>query len=319
MNPMSAVRRCLALFLILVFLSPPLGKASAQTEEDVQHFPETGHNVRGDFLRFYKSAYDPTLVYGYPITEQFTSRDGKLVQYFQRARFELTPSSAGGASVRLTSLGEALHGTGNQRLDIDNPSACKRFQTGYSVCFAFLDFFEGNGGAAQFGEPISAFEFQDHLIVQYFEKARFEWHADLPEGKRVVLTDLGRIYFERLGEDQTHLKPIRPLDATISPILSIRARAFVKKAITLSSGQQTVYVVVQSQTSQPVAGAKGRATIRFSDGQTEDYYFTTNSSGLGSVAFSFANQERGELVPIELLVTYQGLFTKTMTSFRVWY
>lgn len=316
---MSAVWRFLVMLLVLALLSAPFGKAGAQTSEELQYFPETGHNVRGVFLRFYRNAVHPELVYGYPITEQFTSRDGRVVQYFQRARFEMTPDAAGGDSVRLTSLGEAAHRPGNQRLDIDNPSACKRYQTGYSVCFAFLDFYEANGGAAQFGDPISAFEFQDNLIVQYFEKARFEWHADRPESQRVVLTDLGRMYFDRLGEEQTHLEPIHPLDATISPILSIQARAFVRRAITLSSGQQTVYIVVQSQTGQPVSNAKGKATVHFSSGQAEEYYFTTTSFGLGSVAFSFENQEQGELVPIEVLVTYQGLFTKTTTSFRIWY
>jgi hypothetical protein len=134
-----------------------------------------------------------------------------------------------------------------------------------------------------------------------------------------LLSDLGRLYFNRLREDQLQLRPMRLLEATISSVLSLHARAFVKNAITQSSGQQTVYVVVQSQTNQPVAGANGMATVHFTDQHTEEYYFTTNSSGLGSFSFNFEDQAAGKLIPIEIIVTYQGLGARTTTSFRIWY
>ena len=111
---------------------------------------------------------------------------------------------------------EAAYEPGGQ-LNINNTSGCQLFRTGYRVCFAFLDFYKANGGATQFGNPISPFEFHENLIVQYFEMARFEWRADRPEGQRVVITDLGRTYFDQLGEDPAHLKPVNPLDATINP------------------------------------------------------------------------------------------------------
>ena len=310
---MKTARRFGVLLVILTFLLAPLGRAGAQGSDDEQYFPETGHTVRGEFLRFYRDAANPELVYGFPITEQFTSRDGKAVQYFERARFELN------GSVQLTPLGQQSYERGGPKLDINNPAACKSFQTGYPVCFAFLEFYQAHGGETQFGNPISPFEFHENLIVQYFENARFEWRADRPEGQRVVLTDLGRLYFNRLGEDQTQLRPIRTLDATISSVISIHARAFVKNAITQSSGQQTVYIIVQSQTNQPVANANGRATIHFTDHSTEEYFFTTNAAGLGSVTFNFENQTAGKLVPVEIIATYQGLAAKTTTSFRIWY
>lgn len=311
---MNADRRFVTLFLLLILLLAPLGDVKAQASEDIHYFPETGHHVKGKFLRFYNRAVNPELVFGYPITEQFTSTDGKTVQYFQRARFELDEES-----IQLTPLGRALYPSGSQKLDINNPAACRSFRTGYSVCFAFLDFYQVNNGEILFGDPISTFEFHENLIVQYFEKARFEWRADKPEGQRVVLSDLGRLYFDRLAENPVHLRSLRPLDATISPILSISARAFVGNAITVSSGQQTVHIIVQSQTHQPVQNATGKATVRFSDHRSEDYFFSTNPSGLGSVSFDFNNQIQGELIQIDILVTYQGLSAKTTTSYRVWY
>ena len=314
---MNAIRRFVMLLLSIVALST-WGHASAQSSADTQYYPETGHNVKGDFLRFFKEVKDPVLLFGYPITEQITSKDGKTVQYFQRARFELHPELPENQRVQLTALGQAMYHTGSQQLNIDNPAACQSFPTGFRVCFAFLDFYQANGGAAQFGNPISPFEFQENLIVQYFEKARFEWRADRPEGQRVVVTDLGRLYFDQLGESQSYLRPIQQLNATISDILSLQTRAFVQKAITPSSGQQTVYVLVQSQTSQTIASANGKATVRFPDGHSEDYYFTTNSSGLGSVTFNFANQKQGDLIQVDIVVTYQGLAATTTTSFRIW-
>jgi hypothetical protein len=317
MNSMKTTGRLATLFLVLAILLTPWGTVNAQSA-DVQYFPETGHHVKGDFLHFYKRARDPQLVFGYPITEQMTSKDGKTVQYFQRARFELRTELPEEQQLQLTSVGQALYQPANQ-LKLDNTAGCDLFATGYSVCFAFLDFYRAKGGTAQFGNPISPFEFHENLIVQYFEKARFEWRADRPEDQRVVLTDLGRLYFDQLGEDPVQLKPVKPSDATINAILSIGVRAFVLNPLTRRTDQQTVYVIVQSQTLQAVSNATGRATISWPDGRTEDYFFTTNKSGLGTVTFDFSDQKKGELVPIEVVVVYQGLAGTTRTSFRIWF
>jgi hypothetical protein len=317
MNPMKAIGLLSAPFLILAILLTQWETARAQSA-DVQFFPETGHSVKGEFLRFYKNARDPKLVFGYPITEQITSRDGKTVQYFQRARFELRADAPASQRVQLTPLGQATY-TAADQLNLSNTAGCDVFPTGYPVCYAFLDFYKANGGAAQFGNPISPFEFHENLIVQYFERARFEWRADRPEGQRVVLTDVGRLYFDQLGENPVHLKPVSPLDATINSILSIRVRAFVGKSVMGPSGQQTIYVIVQSQTGQAVSNATGRATIHWTDGRTEDYFFVTNASGLGTFTFNFADQKQGELVPVDIAVAYQGLAGTTRTSFRIWF
>ncbi len=285
---------------------------------DVLFFPETGHYVRGEFLRFYKNVKDPARVYGYPITEQITSKDGRVVQYFQRARFELDRDLLGNPKIELTALGQALYQT-DTSLNIENPAGCQTFLTGYRVCYAFLDFFKTNGGTAQFGNPISPFEFHDRLIVQYFEKARFEWRADRPEDQRVVITDLGRIYFDQLGEDPAQLKPVPPQDATITSVLLIQARAFVETPVTTATGHQTVYVAVQSQTFQPVKDANGKIVIHWPDGRNEEYFFFTNSAGIGTATLIFSSQKQGELVAIDVIVVYQGLSDSTTTSFRIWF
>ena len=317
MNLMKVIRRFIFSALVVFVLLAGWGPVQAQSA-DVLFFPETGHNVKGEFLQFYNKAKEPKLVYGYPITEQITSKDGKTVQYFQRARFEVGKDLLGNAKIQLTSLGQATYKPDAQ-LKLENSAGCQLFITGYRVCYAFLDFFKANGGAEQFGNPISPFEFHDKIIVQYFERARFEWRADRPESQRVVITDLGRVYFDQLGEDAALLKPVPPQDASINPVLSIKVRAFVDKSVTLSTGQQTVRVIVQSQTLQPIQGANGKIVIHWPDGTSTEYFFVTNSSGVGSSTFSFSNQKQGELIPIDVFVVYQGLSGSTTTSFRIWF
>jgi hypothetical protein len=303
--------RQLALFLLIIaalFSAPGLARAQST---DVRYFPETGHSVKGLFLQFYKSAKDPLLYYGYPITEQMVSKDGKAVQYFQRARFELTSNQ----SIQLTPLGSLTYKPSGP-WTINNPNACEAYPTGYSVCLGFLEFYKSNGGSKQFGNPISPFDSSDNLIVQYFENTRFEWRGDR---QSVVISDLGRIYFDQLKEDPARLKPIDQPDATINPVLSMKVHAFVLKAVTLQSGQQTVYIVVQNQTSKPVFNAIGKALVKFTDGTSQEYAFTTNAQGIAQIIFNFKDQKSGELVPIEVVVNYQSLTSTTRTSFRVWY
>ena len=309
MNLMKVIRPFAFSLLIAVLLLAP-GSAKAQAT-NVQFFAETGHSVKGLFLQFFKAAKDPLLYYGYPITEQMVSKDGKAVQYFQRARFELSSNQ----SIQLTPLGVLTYKPKGP-WTINNPNACEAYPTGYSVCLGFLEFYKSNGGPKQFGNPVSPFDSSDNLIVQYFENTRFEWRGDR---QAVVVSDLGRIYFDLLKEDPAQLKPIDQPDATINPVLSIKVRAFVLKSVTLQSGQQTVYIIVQNQVSKPVAGAIGKALVKFTDGTSAELAFTTNSLGIAQITFNFMDQKSGELVPIEIAVNYQSLSSTTKTSFRVWY
>ena len=311
---MGKTSRWLALIGALCLLFVFGGSVQAQTP-DSEYFAQTGHNVSGGFLRYYRSLPNPTLLFGYPLTEQFTSKDGKTVQYFQRARFEVDPLQG----VKLTPLGRETY-TPDRQLVINNQFACRTFtETSYSVCFAFLEFFEQNGGVAQFGYPISHFEFRNNQIVQYFENARFEWRPGMAEGQRVGLTDLGRIYFDQLDEDLAFLRPSPRGDAGPNLVLSLQVHAFPEKAVTTSSDEQTIYVLVQDQNRQPVAGANGTATIRLPSGDTLQGNIVFNENGVGKLTFPFLNQPNGKLVNVDISVLYSDMRGKTTTSFRIWY
>lgn len=311
--------RLFSLFLIFCLLAVPWVSVGAQ-EQDYQYFEQTGHNVKGEFLKFYRSASDPTLLYGYPITEEIISKDGKRVQYFQRARFEYYPDRPEGQRVQLTPLGSATYVAGPQ-LNIFSPFACRTYsETGYAVCFTFLEFFDKYGGVAQFGYPISPFEYHDNMLVQYFEKARLEWQPWRPDGQRVVVSDLGRVYFDKLGEDPALLPPVPPLSASIQPpILTLQVRAFVWKAVTLSTDQQLIFLIVQDQRSQAVANADCSATVHWPDGRNDTIAIKSNSNGVAIVPLSYSNQPYGSLIYTDVSCTSQGVTGQTTTSFRIWY
>lgn len=318
-NEIGGIMRKYFLLLVLLFvLIPAQIPVHAQTGQS-RYFSETGHNVTGDFLVFYESNPSAEYIYGYPITEQIPSRDGKTVQYFQRARFELYPDQPEGQRVGLTALGRETY-VSMGALNVGNSFACRTYtETGFSVCFAFLDFFDANGGTAQFGYPISAFEYHENKIVQYFEHARLEWQPWKPEGARVVISDLGRAHFDKLGEDPALLLPVSPLDNEPVVITEIYVRAFVLKAVTLASDSQSFFVIVQDQNMQPVSGASCTAVVNWPNGAKDSTDLISDGNGVGVIGLAFSNQPYGSLIYTEISCNYNGLIGKTITSFRIWY
>ncbi len=312
------LRRSFGLILALIMLGSVWSPARAQSQ-DSKYFSETGHNVKGDFWKFYNSNPNAIFLYGYPITEEFTDKNGKLVQYFQRARFEYDSNLPEGQRVQLTQLGrETYVSTGP--LNVSNTLACRTYaETGYAVCFAFLEFFDLYGGVSQFGYPISGFEYHENKIVQYFERARLEWQPWKMEGQRVVVSDLGRMYFDNLGEDPGLLSPVKPINNIGADIISLQVRAFVWKAVTLASDSQLIFVIVQDQNLQPVANSNCATVVHWPDGHTDSVALTTNTNGVGIVPLSFISQPYGSLIYTDVACTFSNLSGNTTTSFRIWY
>lgn len=285
------------------------------------YFADTGHSVSGEFWSYYQSIPNAAFVFGSPITEQFSdARTGRLIQYFQRVRFELYPEKPPGQRVVLSTLGPLVyeHTPPKSAINTYNPIACRVYsETGFSLCYAFLEFFDRNGGEAIFGKPVSASVFYNDRIVQYFEHARFDWYPEYPEGQKVVLAQLGRIYFDIVPEDSSRLRPVDGKN-TQGNIKSIQARAFTWKAITRLNDQQVVYVVVQDQTLSPVMNASVVVKVTWATGETESFSQNTNANGVAVLPFQVQAQAHGSLVQIETNVLFQGLTSRNITSFRIW-
>jgi spore germination protein len=156
------------------------------------YFPQTGHSLSGGFLQYWR-AHGGLPVYGYPITEEFVEvspSDGKsyTVQYFQRNRFEWHPELAGTPyGIQLGLLGAQYVAKRMFVLSPPFPSTPTRVyfaETQHSLGGGFLQYWRTHGGLAQFGYPLSE-EFTErsptdgnYYTVQYFERARFEWHPE---------------------------------------------------------------------------------------------------------------------------------------------
>jgi hypothetical protein len=303
------------LFIVFGLLAGAGGVARAQAASS-QYFPETGHNVSGEFWQYYQNVSNATEVFGYPLTEAFSDQvSGRLIQYFTYARFELAPELPAGQRVQLSPLGSLVY-TPGPGLNMFTPIGCRSFTNGFSACYAFLDYFDKQGGEAVFGQPISNFEFLDGRIVQYFERARFDWYPENAEGLKVVQAELGRMYFDLAKEDPNRLQPVK-YDGIVN-VLTLQTRVFAWKAVTRSNDLQFIYVVVQDQTLSPVPFANALVTITWPDGTSQGLSYPTNENGVVLVKLPVQNQPHGGLVTVRVQVLYQEMEKNTVTSFRIW-
>jgi hypothetical protein len=313
------------LLIIPVLVSVASVPATAAQNEQREYFSGTGHWVIGDFLIAYHSAADPALLYGLPITDEFVSvaAGGRRVQYFEHVRFELRLENPPELRVVKSELGKTLYDQEQPGAVIPLPqgdTGCRLFkETGFQVCYAFLDFFDKYGGIDQFGYPISDLEEHDRFSVQYFQFARLEFHPELPAGQQVRLTDIGRRYFT-LFEDPRRAQPVT--NGAPHLIMELQVQAYVSQPVMLDSGEQTVYVVVQDQSLAPVAGALVTISLRLpyiSAGNEIAFPVgTTDGKGIARITFPMRDQPNG-LVEIVVTASYNDLKEKTITSYRVWW
>ncbi|HEY8598044.1 MAG TPA: cellulase family glycosylhydrolase [Thermomicrobiales bacterium] len=161
------------------------------------YFPETRFDVAGPFKDLWLDG-DGRRLYGLPLTEPVFEGD-YLVQYFERAAMEWHPEWAGGPGyAELTPAARAHRVVALRHLGRvavtgrDFPAAAPFAsdprhwyfaETGHSLNEGFLAYWLANGGLARFGYPISE-EVVETLAdgraytVQYFERARFEYHPE---------------------------------------------------------------------------------------------------------------------------------------------
>ena len=189
-------------------IDTPATRVPSVPNTAMQHyFPETGQIVGGTFLRYWQG-YGGLAQFGLPRTREFEERspyDNKLytVQYFERARFELHPENADPQyQVLLGLLGRDFH-------PLDQPAAPLAGATyypatGHNLGGPFRDYWLTHGGLFVSGLPIT-----EELVevspddgrpytVQYFERARYEYHPEKAEPYKVLLGLVGnRVLRER--------------------------------------------------------------------------------------------------------------------------
>jgi hypothetical protein len=161
------------------------------------YFPETGHDIRDEFRDYWKR-FGGLLIFGYPITQP-RMENGRKVQYFERARFEyhaengLLPGfkeldQAGRLRlvVQLTRYGAPLAAA--RQFPAGTPPGTPDIawfpETQHTLRGVFKRFWEEHAGLTNFGYPLSE-EVQEVSVldnrpytVQYFERARLEYHPE---------------------------------------------------------------------------------------------------------------------------------------------
>lgn len=197
---------------VLVALFVGATPAAAQ-----QHtcFTQTGHCISGWFAQYWQQN-GGLAVFGYPLSDELTEQ-GHTVQYFERQRFELRGENTTPYDVLLGLLGaEILQQQGRHSWPIaPGPLAsCLWFpQTHHNLCdqtpaSGFKRYWQAHGlefddradksyeeSLALFGLPVTE-PFQqtingEVLEVQWFERARFEWHRGTVDPYHVLLGRLG--------------------------------------------------------------------------------------------------------------------------------
>ncbi|GAB4476572.1 MAG: hypothetical protein Kow0088_14510 [Anaerolineales bacterium] len=308
---------------ILYSLQVPQADQPAIQGEEPRYYPETGHTVSGEFLKKYLQATDPEKIYGLPITEPFYSDQAqRIVQYFENARFELFPENPSELRVRVTPLGQMmLYHQSAIPVKIPYPfSRCRYFpETGFSVCHEFLDFFEKHGGVRIFGYPISELIIEDGYFVQYFQLLRIEWAGGAMDSADVRVAPLGRRFFSLVREDQRLLAAVLVNNNAPQQIQSMTVRAFPERAVTSTSGAQSIFVLTQDQNDRPIANALIGLRVSLPDGSEANPPSPKFSDENGITRFDFPYQSsRLGLAIIQIQAQYGNLQATSETSFRIW-
>ncbi len=201
----NPIRVVLSLAILAAILSAtPQYEAQAQSSE-AMYFKETGFWVDPAFADFWRTR-GGLMTFGYPISRVFYE-NGLHRQYFERAILEHHEDKPFPLNVLPVRLGAGI--TLEQRQRGDEPFQFQNMQdplpagalyfheTGHYLSGIFREYWDANGGIVTFGYPLSE-PLQEPDIytgklhtVQYFERARMEYHPEEKPGFEILLGHLG--------------------------------------------------------------------------------------------------------------------------------
>jgi hypothetical protein len=173
-------------------------------------YPQTGH-ATCKAMESYWQRYGGLAQFGFPISDplaEASPTDGKTytVQYFERARFELHPENKGTPyEVMLGLVGRQFHKLDPPTTPINDSGHTYFKETGHNVSAEFNTYWQSHGGLFVNGYPITE-EIKERAsdgktyTVQYFERARFEYHPENKAPYNVLLGTLGRMAWDARGK-----------------------------------------------------------------------------------------------------------------------
>jgi lipoprotein-anchoring transpeptidase ErfK/SrfK len=261
------------LAMLIAPLMAPMG-ASAQGDWAAPRtvlIPETGHTIDGVFLDVWRE-WGGASAFGNPITQEFEEK-GRIVQYYEYARFEYVPDDPNGQVVHFGAIGRELKPTtvfrskpfvtgkdqsgltqiadelrawaplnGSQARIPDSPTRRYIAETNHTVQNGFKEFWEATGEASYLGNPITE-EFQrDGVTYQVFERGKLSWTSEAG----VKMEPVGSILVKQYGLET---KPLPNADdyPAYSEDLFIPPPEPVQQVPSNPGGERWVYVNLSSQ------------------------------------------------------------------------
>jgi len=276
----------------LGYSSPPVSIDDIPAPDDPAHryFPETQHVVSHAFLDAFR-AKGGLDVFGYPRSE-FLFEDGRVVQYFQRARMEWDRNDAK-RPIQLTNVGELYI----ERFGI--PPECRA--------------------------PVPRNRFRDAPVTS--SSAGHET-ALLPV--ILVAVDGNRPTVPKgaagPSADAEQADPAAAVETIAAPSASTHARATaltvsasVRYPITGRTGTQTVFIYVNDEGGQPIQAATSSVVVHYPGGDLDCTPQPTDSAGFTWCGFEILSPVPGDEVLIDIGVAYGGLTATAQTFFMPWW
>jgi hypothetical protein len=316
--------------VILVFAFGPTGTISATLIEGPRcvFVSDTKHNVHGAFLFFYLS-HNGVENFGAPLTEAFME-DGRVVQYFERARFELHPENPEPYRVQLGLLGALYYGITDPPLKStaipppDNPNFRYFPESGQMIAFTIKEFFDSHGGIDVLGFPISSLRFENGPFAQYFQRMRLEWNPADSGPNKIRTSPVGQLMLDkryppslqwraRAANDWCPEYPLQDLNKvpipipspSVSPtpmppntVMTIQVRVRFRQ--TGPTGPQYVDVSVDDQNGRPFVGAALYAIVHLANGDRVFPLLPSDASGKSAFSFDIGNQPANSATLVEV-------------------
>ena len=308
---------------------------SVPTPQEQLCFTETSYCVSGRFLSYWRQN-GGLAVFGLPISQRITENN-LPVQYFERQRFELHAENAAPYDVLLGRLGDEL--LRQRSIDWSTlPSAsgtqagCRYFpETQHNLCDQpggpnFLSYWSANGlefdrkkgkspaeNLALFGlpltEPMTMTLEGQPFLVQWFERARFEWHPDNTAAYRVLLGRLG-VEVQSSPLDPTPVAPPAPSPADITLTNIDNGKAISLKvgqmlAVRLDSNPSTGYSWQVSQVDTALLKQQGEPQfIQPADappgaGGAQVFVFNAAAGGATTLTLVYKRSFEPDVAPVQ--------------------
>jgi hypothetical protein len=304
------------------------------------YMPETGHNIHGVFQVYYR-AHNGSESFGAPLTEAFWEKD-RIVQYFERARFEFHPENPEPYRVQLGMLGEQYYGITDLPIKsqaippANNPNFRYFPESGQMISFAIKEYFDRSGRTDILGYPVSGLRFEGGSFVQYFQRQRLVWNPAEASANKVRPSPVGRFMLDRNYAVDFKWRARMPNDwcgtppkgATPTPApfliptptagnVALNLQVRVRFRQTGVTGPQYVDVTVEDQNSRRVPNVALYAVVYLANGERHFPLLPTNASGNSTFGFEIGNQPQNTNVTVEVNAFSGGLTASARESFVV--